>query len=561
MGPVGLKKTVTDANGIAQFKMLAPKTYTISITDGTSKEDVKKGKLPRWAPVNEKVVIKAGETTKSQVRLSTGGVIEVTVLDGKKAPVKETLVYAHNPTGGFSGASGYTDANGIARLRVLPGSYQVQMQNARLSEQVEVEQGQTAKLTLEGKNPVKITGIARDGQGKPVAGAKMSLPYYGWTAETDAQGQFTLDTSSFGPMRNEAQVLVVRHEERNLAAIIDVDEDVNQMEVKLENGIIARGIVNDVNDKPIQGATLNVTVWNSSRGWSLNNGVKTDANGHYNIKALVPDRKYSFNATADGYGQGYSNNIEAGEAENSVIEVEPITLKLATLTVSGIVVDENDKPVEGVNIQCYGQGQVNIQTKSDKQGNFTLAKVCEGELNLSAYMHAGTENLNAWLRTAAPVDEQLKLVLKKADNSGSSWNRESTVFKSLKGKKLPEFQGDIAGIDVNSIAGKKLVLCFFDMNQRPSRFAVRELTRLKTEIEAKEAAVILVQAASAQKDVVENWIKEQNVPFGAGIIQGDAEKVKAKLGVKGLPWIIVTDSSKKVIAEGVAPAQVIDTIK
>jgi len=46
-----------------------------------------------------------------------------------------------------------------------------------------------------------------------------------------------------------------------------------------------------------------------------------------------------------------------------------------------------------------------------------------------------------------------------------------------------------------------------------------------------------------------------NVPFSMGIVQGDAEKARFAWGVKSLPWLILTDKSHVVSAEGFAVSE------
>jgi len=47
-------------------------------------------------------------------------------------------------------------------------------------------------------------------------------------------------------------------------------------------------------------------------------------------------------------------------------------------------------------------------------------------------------------------------------------------------------------------------------------------------------------------------VKKNNIPFPAGIIQDDGEKIRFKWGVKSLPWLILTDRTHVVCAEGIS---------
>jgi hypothetical protein len=56
-------------------------------------------------------------------------------------------------------------------------------------------------------------------------------------------------------------------------------------------------------------------------------------------------------------------------------------------------------------------------------------------------------------------------------------------------------------------------------------------------------------------------VKKNNVPFPVGTIQGDEEKVRFILGVKSLPWIILTDHEHVVRAEGFSLGELDETLR
>ncbi len=45
------------------------------------------------------------------------------------------------------------------------------------------------------------------------------------------------------------------------------------------------------------------------------------------------------------------------------------------------------------------------------------------------------------------------------------------------------------------------------------------------------------------------WVKEHDVPFPVGMIEGDVEKTKFAWGVRVQPWLILTDKEHIVRAE------------
>jgi len=129
---------------------------------------------------------------------------------------------------------------------------------------------------------------------------------------------------------------------------------------------------------------------------------------------------------------------------------------------------------------------------------------------------------------------------------------EVTEIKSLAGIDI-EF-------DIDQAKGKKLLLCFWDMNQRPSRNCMIQLSKKAQELK-KEVVVIAVQTSNIDKNTLKEWVKKNNISFPVGMIQGDTDKALFKWGVQSLPWLILTDGKHTVRAEGFGLTELDDKIK
>ncbi len=97
---------------------------------------------------------------------------------------------------------------------------------------------------------------------------------------------------------------------------------------------------------------------------------------------------------------------------------------------------------------------------------------------------------------------------------------------------------------------KVMLICFFDMNQRPSRRCVMQITEQSEKLKQKNIVVIIVQASKVDKNSLDEWLKENDITFATGMIQDKAEQTRFNWGVKSLPWLILTDKKHTVIAEG-----------
>lgn len=132
---------------------------------------------------------------------------------------------------------------------------------------------------------------------------------------------------------------------------------------------------------------------------------------------------------------------------------------------------------------------------------------------------------------------------------------------SLSGKALP----DSNGIDIDFTAGemrsKSLLFCFFDIKQRPSRHMVRELDKRAEYFKEKGVEVVCIQVSKVERGKLDEWVKENKIPFAVGMIEGDEEKVRFEWRSKSLPWLILTDRKHIVREEGFAISELIEKLK
>jgi len=400
--------------------------------------------------------------------------------------------------------------------------------------------------------PRRITGVVRDEKGKLVSAAIVSTRP--WIAEdkiTNTKGVFTLklrgkSASRMGTMssREETSYLLVRHRERNLAAAVELDDDAKTLDIKLAPGVILSGKVVDIEGRGIPHAELSLTFWTSNFGYGSREVTEIDAEGHFEIRAVPSGHRYSVTANADGYGERYIR-VNTGDAVNNQMELEPLVLAVANLSASGIVVDELGQPVSDVRIYAYGNGQPTRETRTDTEGKFTLRNICAGRINIQANT-SSPRRLRSRIQAQGGTTD-IKIVVYEMDASGRRVPRQSP---SLAGRPLPELKE--LGIDplLADLIGKRILVCFWDMNQRPSRNCLRQLSIRAQEFKAKDIVVVAVQASKIDENSLNEWIKKYNIPFTVAMVQGDEEKARFNWGVRSLPWLILADKEHIVRAEG-----------
>lgn len=229
-----------------------------------------------------------------------------------------------------------------------------------------------------------VSGTVVDPQGKPVAGAQVvPQPVTCFHVLTDKQGKFDVGWDPKWADDLKVFFLMARHLKRNLAGGIEISTENENIRIELEPALTLTGTVEEPDSKPIAGAKVNISL---IRGWGAGMPVRdvfTDKSGRFEIPTLMQKQGYGISANADGY---YRNVIRTGVI-NQITEREDIgtiILKRPILSVSGIVVDDDGRPVANMPVYLWGDGQPDRDSKTDKQGKFKFEKVCSGPIQISA---------------------------------------------------------------------------------------------------------------------------------------------------------------------------------
>jgi protocatechuate 3,4-dioxygenase beta subunit len=524
-------------------------------------------RLPDWVAEPVEVITEVGKTKSGiKIELSKGGVLEVKVTDAvTKEPVENTSVGVNNHTTNQYSHS-RSDENGMARMRLMPGDYQLTSlykqgySQQRLQDTITIEDGKTESLEYELAGMSKITGVVFDEQGKPIEGVEMEICPGGGRKEgiSDAEGKFevTYDLVGWPSGRTPTIFLVGRHIQRNLAAAAQVDEDTRQLDMKLQPAVTLFGVIVGPDGKGIADAE----VWTMLRGpqWGSTLGRKpaiTDKEGKYEIMALPLEHPYNVYARADGYGESHGEEISAENTADNRLDMGELTLTVANLPVSGIVVDYNDKPVVGARIFCYGDNQPHRDTQTDIEGKFTIEKVCAGRIRISADK-TGAKRLYGYIETEGGATD-IRIVISERP---TSTRYEPRRPPSLVGRPLPELKDVGINLSTADTDDKILLVSFFDMEQRPSRHCLTQLVKQAEQLKGKGVTVVAVQASKIDQEDLNQWVKKYNIPFPVGMVQNDEKKTRFNWGVKSLPWLILTDQKHIVEANGFPLAELDEKI-
>lgn len=129
------------------------------------------------------------------------------------------------------------------------------------------------------------------------------------------------------------------------------------------------------------------------------------------------------------------------------------------------------------------------------------------------------------------------------------------------GKALPALSGIKTDFNLQLARGNAVLFCFFDYEQRPSRRCITQLTKQAKQLAEKGVTVVTVHASKIDEDKLDQWVKENGVPFMVGMIESGEDKTRFSWGVQSLPWLILTDTEHVVRAEGLGVIDLDDKLK
>ena len=121
---------------------------------------------------------------------------------------------------------------------------------------------------------------------------------------------------------------------------------------------------------------------------------------------------------------------------------------------------------------------------------------------------------------------------------------------SLVHKHLPSVEDFNIELDLNQIEYKVILLCFFDLDQRPSRNCIMQLNKRAQELKGKDVVLFAIQASKVDDNELRLWTQKYKINFPVGMIHADEEKIRFAWGVRSLPWFILTDKEHIIAAEG-----------
>ena len=551
----------SDSNGKFVITGLAPDKYLLHAMSD------KKG------AGNLTVAIEPGRTVSDIIVSLKGCPLEVIVYDAEKGgPIEDayvTVTQKHATTKYTTFRQQLTtDANGLARFCVPPGECEVRVIKLDYgaifqSQRVQLESGQKTRHEVSlPRTAIVLSGEVSDEQGNAISGALVMHQSFGYrfSTLTDVNGHFDTNDINFYSSRLPSSVRVLaQHIPSGLGATGVLRDPArtgkSHGQIILKPAYVLTGSVTDSAGRSIPAAYVKLLEGSSS---VIVTEVTTDANGVYCIRSVPPpgdNLKYAIVAYAEGFGQTAANRIPFHSDTAKPVHLEPIVLQTADEVISGVVEDSNNQPVTGASVWVRGPKIIRNyrqmdygETLTDEQGRFRITGVCKEPLYIdasspSAQQQSGQTRANGG-------NENVRVVL-----------GQKLIFSpSLIGKPLPDLKDLKVDLSPADTDDKMLLVCFWDMQQRPSRNCIMRLAKQTEQLKQKGVAVVAIQASKVNESTLNDWLKEYNIPFTVWIVQGDEEQTHFAWGVRSLPWLILTNRKHIVRAEGFALTEIDEKI-
>lgn len=377
------------ANGSFKFDGLVPDFYWIAA--GVEDES-------EWKSAPMLIYVDTGEVAITKVDVSKSGYFEVVVYDGKTDRPIEGAVVAIKPNsssimkkyyethekknliwGDETTIYGKTKADGSAYFELAPFSYSVSAGAKGYNDKgrkVEIKVGETEFVNLYLGDVTYETIAVVEPNGAPAGIVSLQLfgKHNNDCPHTDVNGIATYDKGYLSG--REDTWIVARDSSRNLVSIAEIPKKLEYIELKLEEGAKIIGRIIDVNGNGIANILVTVRQLNNQivglDGMADKNFV-SDVDGFFELSALIKGFKYDLYIISDGYTSWVKKGVTITDEEFDIGEIQ---LDVTNLSISGVIVDEEGEPVQGLRISAFENITRTLSsTVTDEMGKFVLQNI------------------------------------------------------------------------------------------------------------------------------------------------------------------------------------------
>ena len=108
------------------------------------------------------------------------------------------------------------------------------------------------------------------------------------------------------------------------------------------------------------------------------------------------------------------------------------------------------------------------------------------------------------------MDTDIKIIVAELNEHGRRVSKQSP---SLMGKPLPTLRQLGINLLKNDLKDRRILVCLWDMNQRPSRNCITRLAKQAKELNQEGVTPIGIQVSKVEKNALDNWVKKNDIAF------------------------------------------------
>lgn len=279
-----------------------------------------------------------------------------------------------------------------------------------------VREGESLTLRASLKPQPVLRGVVRDADGKAVAGMELTAMPDGGRAITDQNGLFSI---AYMPGEHDLYLRgFLDNGTVNVGVLQPFQDDQKNIEVKAIRTVPLKGRVLNPAGNPVQDAQGYLYLETGTTRLSLYAvELTTEGDGAFSV-SVIPGLRYELVVSGDDY-RSISKTIEVPK-DTSRVELDPF--RLGVLTVTGSVVDDAAKPVEGVKVFVYDVLKSKLtepeyrvrpagQAVTDAAGRYTVERTDPDSDAKHSMVVAVREEYAVGVRSVSQFDEQVKPIV------------------------------------------------------------------------------------------------------------------------------------------------------
>ncbi|MBC8460385.1 MAG: carboxypeptidase regulatory-like domain-containing protein, partial [Deltaproteobacteria bacterium] len=406
---------------------------------------------------------------------------------------------------------------------------------------IEVQPGAEVELLLEEYETTSVSGRVVNPEGKPVAGANVSLMrrkasgggVSSIATVTDGDGKFKIDELIIG---NEYGVSAHAEGYRGAGTgMFTAEADMPQFEDIVLQELGRRyleGKVTDTEGNPVVRARV------------MNGGkmTTTDAEGRYRLDNLVAAVEGRIDINHKDYGYSQFLYIPTNQTQNFV-------LVKADRFLAGKVLDADGNPIQGASVHVdsddEASGHVNVGTSTNAQGEFRLRNLLDEKVPI----YVGRGRLYKVFGDVETNQDDLIFVLKEEEQPPEPPKplseeeiakreyraRARERLKSLEGNPAPEL--DVAQwlncepVKLAELKVEVVVLDFWTSKDVLCVEATRLMNALQKEYGPKGVVFIGIHEFPAKVDELKKFIQEKRITYKMAV-----DKQSPEIGANGMTF-------------------------